>query len=411
MGCVAPSMTKNLRWQVMDHPQSSHHPETHSSDGADGSIDEMTTSEADDGTEEAESLVHAAEERAASAARLAEALEILAAAEPVAYHKSLTALLRTGHDGLLKPMPYDASKDYHDPSCVVVDPVPEGLDTMRLYSRFAYRDFDRVLADPINDPRYDHLLTSLYHLTVNEGCNVAVVTNHGELHDIALVLSALVLALCDEDRTFGVLGEHVGLDEFTDRSNLLLSRMVATTEVFNIATTEVLRLMCRTFYSVPQTASRRRSKLDPDRARANNLVMRHLLEQRLEGGGQILAMAASGSQDISVASGLARKIRAAFRARRGDVREDTPSLHLQPLYNGTMNLMMTCDYVVPIAISLDQDHPACEIGSLTKVRTQDDCHEVMNWIASAHESATGIPTIYHQREDDLLTQVRDALRS
>lgn len=344
-------------------------------------------------------------------ARYERALELLSSTDPAAYHRSISSLLRSGADTLLKPMPYDETKPYHDPACVVVEPQQQGLDTMRLYSRFAYRDFDKVLAEPFNDPRFDHLLTSIHHLTVNEGKNIAVVTNHGELHDIALVLSALVLALCDENRTFGVLGERTSLEEVSERSNLLLSRMVAMTEVFNIPTTEVLQVMCRTFYSVPQTASRRRSKVDPELARANNVVMRRQLEMQLEKGGQILAMAASGSQDIRVAAGVARFLRHAWRGRRGEDRNaDAPSLHLQPLYNGTMNLMMTCDYVLPVAISLKPEHPACELGGLTKVRSTDDCHAVMHWIAETHERATGVVTEYHPREDDLLTQIRDALR-
>ena len=225
------------------------------------------------------------------------------------------------------------------------------------------------------------------------------------------MLAALVLALCNEDRTFGVLGERTSLEEISERSNLLLSRMVATTQVFSVPTTQVLQAMCRTFYSVPQTASRRRAKLDPALVKANNLVMRDRLERQLAEGGQILAMAASGSQDISLASGLARKVRSAWRQRRGEDRDDAPSLHLQPLYNGTIHLMLACRYVLPVAISLDDAHPACVVGGLTRVRTDQDCHDVMHWIAAAHEEATGVDTVYHQREDDLLTQVRDALRS
>ena len=30
----------------------------------------------------------------------------------------------------------------------------------------------------------------------------------------------------------------------------------------------------------------------------------------------------------------------------------------------------------------------------------------MEWIADAHEGATGMPTIYHRQENDLLTQIR-----
>jgi len=339
------------------------------------------------------------------------AKKLLADADPAAYHKSISGLLRGGPGQLLQAMPYNAARPYHDPSCVVVEPNQSGTETMQLYCHAAYRDFDQHLADPFDDPALDHLISSVYHGLVNEGINIALVTNHGQIHDIALVLAALVLALCNDDRTFGVLGERTNLEEISLKCNLLLSRMVAATQVFSVPTTEVLQSMCRTFYSVPQTASRRRAKLDPELARANNLVMRDRLERQLADGGQLLAMAASGSQDISLASGLARKVRSAWRQRRGEDRRDTPSLHLQPLYNGTINLMLACHYVLPVAISLDSEHPACEVGALTRVRTSEDCHDVMHWIASAHEHATGIDTVYHQREDDLLTQVRDALRS
>ncbi len=40
------------------------------------------------------------------------------------------------------------------------------------------------------------------------------------------------------------------------------------------------------------------------------------------------------------------------------------------------------------------------------MREKDDCHRIMDWIALAHQEATGVPTIYHWHEDDLLTQVR-----
>jgi hypothetical protein len=339
------------------------------------------------------------------------ATKLLADADPVAYHKSISGLLRSGPGSLLQPMPYDAARGYHQPSCVVIEPDQTGIETMQLYCHAANPDFDTVLAQPFDDPSLDHLIASIYHGLVNEGINIALVTNHGQIHDIALVLAALVLALCNDERTFGVLGERTNLEEISLKCNLLLSRMVAATQVFSVPTTQVLQSMCRTFYSVPQTASRRRAKLDPELARANNLVMRDHLERQLADGGQLLAMAASGSQDISLASGLARKVRSAWRQRRGEERSDTPSLHLQPLYNGTINLMLTCHYVLPVAISLDKKHPACVVGGLTRVRTSEDCHDVMHWIAAAHEQATGIDTVYHQREDDLLTQVRDALRS
>ena len=48
---------------------------------------------------------------------------------------------------------------------------------------------------------------------------------------------------------------------------------------------------------------------------------------------------------------------------------------------------------------------------MTRLTERDDCHRVMDWIAHAHQDATGVPTIYHWHEDDLLTQVRSLAES
>ena len=68
--------------------------------------------------------------------------------------------------------------------------------------------------------------------------------------------------------------------------------------------------------------------------------------------------------------------------------------------------MRSCEYVLPVAVSLDSRTPAMRVGSLTRLREDEDCHRVMDWIALTHQEATGIPTIYHRPGDDLLTQVK-----
>lgn len=344
-----------------------------------------------------------------SASDVAQARAVMAGADPVATYRSLASLARSG--SLLQPQSYDPKFAFHRPDCVVVEPDPPGRETMHLYARAAYPDFDEHLLAPMSDPSLDHLLNHLHHALVHDHLNVALVTNHGQIIDIAMVLAALVLAQTAPERRYGVLDEADDLGEVVRRSNLLLSRMVTTSQVFNIPTPEVLQVLCRCFYSVPQTHNRRRARLDPEFARANNLVMRHELEQTLDRGGQLLAMAASGSQDLRLAAGLVRKVRSSWKARRGEDPGDRPSLHLQPLYNGTIQLMLTCRYVLPVALSLDRTHPSCVVGAITRVRDAEDCHAVMHWIAQAHEKATGVATVYHQREDDLLTQVRDVMRS
>lgn len=331
--------------------------------------------------------------------------ELLGQADPAAYYKSLTSLVRSSHSSILQELPYTPSLSFHDPTVVVVEPEPTNIETVELYARAAYPDFDKVLRAAFAAPEVASRLTELFHLLVHEGANVALVTNHGQIIDIALVIGALDTAMLDADRTFGVLGERATLEDMAERTNVLVSRMVATRQAFSVPAVQVLQSAARTFLTMPQTASRRRAKLDPELVRANNRLMRHELDERLARGGQLLAMAASGSQDLALPETL-QKMRTAWRQRRGEDPGQSSTLHFQPLYDGTISLMRSCRYVLPVAICLDPATPACEIGSITRIRSAEDCHLVMDWIALAHQEATGTPTIYHWHEDDLLTQVR-----
>lgn len=337
---------------------------------------------------------------------LVAARERLAEVDPEATYKSLLSLVRSDHSDILTTLDYNEAFSFHDPRCVKVEPEPSGLETIDLYTHAAFPDFDRILAEPFADPRNDHLFNSMRNLLFNENQNVALVTNHGQIIDIALVIGAMLLSVCDPERTFGVLDERIELDEIADRTNVLVSRMVATQAALGVPALQVLQIGARTFLSIPQTASRRRARLDQEVARANNVVMRHELDAQLAKGGQLLAMAASGSQDLSLAAGLVKKARKAWLKRRGEEPPEEPTLHLQPLYDGTIKLMSSCDYVLPVAISMDPAKPCCVLGEMTKLHEPDDCHRVMDWIARAHQEATGVATVYHWHEDDLLTQVR-----
>jgi hypothetical protein len=345
-----------------------------------------------------------------AASPIEEARQLLASTDPAAYYKALSGLARQGHHSVLQPLPYNPALEFHDPTCVVIEPRPANTDTIELYANAAYPEFPWLVErfrDPVNAERLD----ALYQLVFNDGANVAVVTNHGQIIDIALVGGAMIDAMCSAGRQFGVLGEDLEVEDMAVRMNVLVSRMVTTRMAFNIPAMQVLQCGARTFLSVPQTHTRRRAKLDPALVRANNQLMRHELDLRLSEGGQILAMAASGSQDLSVAVEMVQKVKAQWRQLRGVEPDDSrETVHLQPLYDGTINLMLGCRFVLPIAVSLDPARPALEVGSLTRVREKNDCHRIMEWIADAHQAATGLPTIYHRQEDDLLTQVRSIVK-
>lgn len=339
-----------------------------------------------------------------------EARHLLESSDGATYYKALSGLARQGHHALLEPLPYSTSLEFHDPACVVVDPRAGNTDTIELFANAAYPHFGWLL-ERFRDPVVAERLDALYQMVFNEGANVAVVTNHGQIIDIALVGGAMIDAMCTAGRSYGVLGEEIEVADLAERFNVLVSRMVTTRMAFNIPAMQVLQVGARTFLSVPQTHTRRRAKLDPALVRANNQLMRHELDLQLSEGGQVLAMAASGSQDLSVTVGMVQKLATQWRQLRGvDPGDAAETVHLQPLYDGTMNLMLGCRFVLPIAVSLDPAHLALEVGSLTRVREKNDCHRVMEWIADAHQQSTGLPTIYHRQEDDLLTQVRSVVK-
>ena len=340
---------------------------------------------------------------------VAEARGLLTEVEAAGFHRAMGKLARSSQSSILGPLPYSAAYEFHDPTVVAVEPEPAGAETVAVYCRAAYPDFDQVLLRAFSDPALDPVLTEIFHLLTSEESNVAIVTNHGQIIDIALVMGAFTVAMCDPSRTFGVLGESADPVAMAERNNVVVSRMVATRQALGLPAVQLLQSGTRVFFSVPQTHSRRRAKLEPEVVRATNTVMRHELDVQMSLGGQVLAMAASGSQDISAAAGMARKARAAWKQRRGEEAPESATLHLQPLYNGTINLMLGCRYVLPVAINLEPGTQACVVGSVTRVRTAEDCHRTMDWIADAHQRATGVPTLYHSHEDDLLTQVRGLL--
>ena len=109
----------------------------------------------------------------------------LADADPAAVYRSMAGLVRSSHT-LLQPISYSASLAFHQPTCVAVEPEPSTAEAIHLYGRAAYPHFDRDLVDTLASPTLDHLMTEVYHLLVAEGRNIALVTNHGQIIDIAL---------------------------------------------------------------------------------------------------------------------------------------------------------------------------------------------------------------------------------
>ncbi|MGB3156053.1 MAG: hypothetical protein WBB09_00530 [Candidatus Microthrix parvicella] len=332
---------------------------------------------------------------------------LLQAEDPKEYFDTVSGLARVDQSSVLSPLEFDPDVPFHHPQATYVDPEPQGIETVKLYARTASPIFDTQIAAPFANPMRADMIADIYQRLMLDGRNLALITNHGDIVDIAVVLAGLTTAMCD-GRTYGVLEEELAQEDLAEHFNIMVSRMVTTRQAFGIPALSVVANMARTFLSLPQTHSRRRARIDPELVRASNMLMRADLSRYLAQGGQLLAMAASGSQDLSLAANFAARVRNAWQGFRGEDHEG-PSMHLQPLYPGTMKIMLECQDVLPLAVCMDPKNPTTQLGSITRVRTEDDCHRVMDWIAAAHQRGTGITTVYHDAEDDLLTNIRAAI--
>ena len=77
---------------------------------------------------------------------LVAARAVLAGLDPESAYKALLSLVRPGHHDLLQTLDYTPALEFHDPTCVKVDPDPSGLETVDLYAHAAFPEFDRILA-------------------------------------------------------------------------------------------------------------------------------------------------------------------------------------------------------------------------------------------------------------------------
>ena len=110
------------------------------------------------------------------------------------------------------------------------------------------------------------------------------------------------------------------------------------------------------------------------------------LSLKLSMGGQILAIAPSGSKDESVRDRLGK-----------------PRKVIKPVNSGTYALMRADKtWVLGVGVSLDQKNgPSFSVSELTQCQSDDDCREVLNSIAAHHSKLTGIKTIFAERQSDM----------
>ncbi|MBA2279233.1 hypothetical protein H0V99_02220 [Candidatus Saccharibacteria bacterium] len=301
----------------------------------------------------------------------------------VALHDELTRLgqKHEGGDLGLVLMNYDPVNHDDQRLSHVMNPIsPDtNFDTIRLYASSAlgnrYPDrFERMVE--VFEARTD-LLNNI-RTDLVEGKNIALITNHGKLEDIPIVQAALVCALGDE--------------KYIKRNAIVVSKILTRLEAFGLPASSVLSYLGHTFFSIPRSKSIFRSGIDNDIAQEENAIMLNALQQYIEEGGKMVAIAPSGSTD-----------------ERNYKFDDLTGLTLQRMSSGTANLLLLFDRILPVSVWLEapKGHKFLTIGELLSVRakTETSIHECMEWIAGETAGLARVTTVY---ESDRLTGIARA---
>lgn len=194
---------------------------------------------------------------------------------------------------------------------------------------------------------------------IKGGNNVVIITNHGELIDIAVALAAVY---CEIEK-----------DDFKPTTAIIISKMVAMLG-YNIngntaVATDVLKLVCNyILQSFPRTESVKRSRFGDLLARftdRHNEDVNSELAEILEAGHSLVAISPSGTTDKPS--------------------DDDPNTYiLAPVKDGTAAIL-TSDktYVVPIAVWLDGEEPVFEMCDIPrKLTKKEEVDEAMVKIAA-----------------------------
>lgn len=196
------------------------------------------------------------------------------------------------------------------------------------------------------------------------GQNIIIVTNHGEIKDIAIVLAAY-------DAAIKLVGAENGREyEFTN--NIVLSKMIAHLGAIGEPAVDILGKMCdRQYFSFPRTKSIKNSKISSALVDVYNPAMRALVKHRLGAGGNLFAMAPSGTVDKPLDP------------------ENPGQLSLAPIGSGTAKIL-TADNtkVLPVATWLKDDHLVFEpLGIARSIQGESEERNRQNVDSMMHDMA------------------------
>ena len=171
-----------------------------------------------------------------------------------------------------------------------VDSTPATLGTIIDTANAAEPRFDQMRQRLLDDEGTSMMLSHIGE-DLRSGMNIVIVTNHGEIKDIAVALAAFHATIRETDTKWGYESD------FT--TNMLLSKMVAHLGFYGIEpVTATLGQMCdRQYFSFPQTDSIRNSRISPKLVETYNKALRAAIKARMHTGGNLFAIAPSGTID------------------------------------------------------------------------------------------------------------------
>lgn len=287
------------------------------------------------------------------------------------YDLLCTLVDRHAKNGLFRVMGYDSAKPYHNPTVAVLEPThPTSTNaTIQPFGPAVHPGFEVILQAWQDHP---DLLAFIAGEMSQHGRNFTLITNHGKIFDIALVLGGLRITL----------DSRLSPEIFTQQTSTIVSGGIRTLEVsldllgqsVVLPAIDILQMFTRVLTSFPTTPTRKNVKFDPGLVSATNELVRLELDEIRAVGGQMIAMAPSASED----------------------RIFSDATHMQPLMDGTISLMLD-SWVLPAAVTLDgSEKPACTVLEPKWITSAEDCHAVMEVIALQCYRQSLVEHIYHR---------------
>jgi hypothetical protein len=300
----------------------------------------------------------------------------------------------TGKQGRFVPLQWNPRDIHEDPEsgypgqlledyCIEANTQPGMESFIEAYGELFIDGFSKITNEFYeNKPLLDSMREKL-----DSAENIIVVTNHGEIYDIAVILASLRVALGRH------LQDNAEQPLSADRFNIIVHRMISQIglpdehDPNNTAPAlSILQLIGETYLSFPRTENAKKARIPHALDKTCTELMLSKLSNKMSQGGQVLAFAPSGSKDESLRDrfGKSRKV-------------------IKPVNSGTHRLMrQEKTWVLGVGVALDQkDGAACSISDLVQCNTDEECHQLLESIADRHTLLTGIKTFYARKQADL----------